>query len=98
MELLGVVLLILLAIVALFQINRWLKLPNRCPSCNARFDEAKMPIFCRIGDKEVRFCATCVNRPVGRLGTNNVAFAAKGFSAAELCRLQDYIDLYKRRS
>ena len=96
---LGVVVVLTLGalILVVLRIGYWLMLPHRCPSCDSRFDEAKVPLFCTIAGKEVRFCHRCVNYPIGRLGVNNLAFAAKGFTAEDLCHLHSAVDLYKYR-
>lgn len=93
--------LVMLFVLALFvlvgvRLSFWFRLPHRCPSCNARFDEAHADCFCVIGGKNVYFCSKCVEYPVGRLYVNSLAFSAKGFTAEEISLLHDLVHEYKR--
>lgn len=76
-------------------IAEWRALPHRCPSCDARFDEAKAGRFCRVAGKSVYFCHSCVSNPRGRLRVNTIAFATMGWSAEEIAEIQTNVDLYK---
>ena len=92
----AIVMGLILLVLGVIAFKQWLSLPDRCPSCDSRFDEATVNVFCTIGDENVHFCKKCTSRPIGRLGINTAVFIGKGFSDKEISQLQNFIYEYKR--
>jgi len=58
-EFIAVMIVLVVLLLFAYGFKQWLLLSDCCPSCKARFNEARADIYCRIGEKRVRFCYKC---------------------------------------